>query len=87
MVIFVVPIPEMVSPSSLPTLRLTRNHSLASAIVSSTREMGMEAVEGPPAGRVRVSNVDTTTSMPTEGEREGGRVGGKEGGWKGGRVG
>ena len=36
----------------------------------------MEAVEGPPTGRVRVPNVDTTTSMPTEGEREGGREGG-----------
>ena len=73
MVIFAVPIPTMVSPSSLPMLRLTRNHSLASAIVSSTRETGKEATEGPPAGRVRVSNVDTTTSMPTE---ERGREGG-----------
>ena len=68
MVIFAIPIPDMTSPSSLPTLIPTKNHSLGSAIVSSMRETGMAAVDGTPAGKVRVSNVDTTTSMPTERE-------------------
>ena len=68
MVIFATPIPDMTSPSSLPTLIPTKNHSLVSAIVSSTRETGMAAVDGTPAGKVRVPNVDTTTSMPTERE-------------------